>query len=116
MDNNDNRCVIRDAGGLRVTKIDSKQSKCHLGFSFFTWEDSRYQTAMRTEDIDKATAEVTGSFVGVEEVSVQQKEGIVNYVQRKDILVVFPTGYGKSLLFWLLPGICHVLNTMGYTT
>ena len=89
--------------------------RCHLGFSFFIWEDSRYQTAVRTEDIDKATAEVTGSFDGVEEVSAQQKEGIVNYIQRRDILAVLPTGYGKSLLFRLLPGICRTLNTMGYT-
>ena len=27
-----------------------------------------------------------------------------------------PTGYGKSLLLQLLPGICRALNTMGYTT
>ena len=74
------------------------------------------KTAVRTEDIDKATAEVTGSFDGVEVVSAQQKEGIVNYIQRKDILAVLPTGYGKSLLFRLLPGICRALNTMGYTT
>ena len=85
-------------------------------FFFFYMEDSRYQTAVRMEDIEKATAEVTGSFDGVEEVSAQQKEGIVNYTQRKDILAVWPTGYGKSLLFRLLPGICRTLNTMGYTT
>ena len=40
----------------------------------------------------------------------------MNYIQRKDILAVLPTGYGKSLLFRLLPGICHALNRMGYTT
>ena len=120
MDNNDNRHVIRDTGGLEVTKIDSKQPKhmsaTTVGFSSFTWEDSRYQTAVRTEDTDKATSEVTGSFDGVEEASEQQKEGIVNYIQRKDILAVLPTSYGNSLLFRLLPGICHALNTMGYTT
>ena len=48
------------------------------------------------EDKDKATAEVTGSFNGVEVVSAQQKEGIVNYIQRKDILAVLPTGYGNN--------------------
>ena len=53
---------------------------------------------------------------GVEEISAEQREGIVNYIQRKDILTVLPTGYGKSMLFQLLPGICRALNTMGYTT
>ena len=57
--------------------------------------------AVRTEDINKATAEVTGSFDDVEQVIEQQKKGIV---------------YGKSLLFRLLPGICRALSTMGYAT
>ena len=52
----------------------------------------------------------------MEEVTAQQREGIVNYVQRKDILSVLPTGYAKSLLLQLLPGICRALNTMGYTS
>ena len=72
--------------------------------------------AVRTEDIDKTIAEVIGSFDGVEEVTAQQREGIVNYIQRKDILSVLPTGNGKSPLFQLLPGICRALNTMGYTS
>ena len=63
--------------------------------------------AVRIEDMDKAIAEVIGSFDSVEEVTAQQREDIVNYIQRKDIL---------SLLFQLLPGICRALNTMGYTS
>ena len=35
MDNNDNRRMIRDAGGLKVTKINSKQSKCMSPRFFF---------------------------------------------------------------------------------
>lgn len=51
-------------------------------------------------------------------VTAQQREGIVNYIQRKGILLVLPTSYGKSLLFQLLPGIhvCRALDTMGYTS
>ena len=71
--------------------------------------------AVRTEDLDKAIAEVIGTFDGVEELSAEQRKGIVNYIQRKDILAVLPTGYGKSLLFQLLR-ICRALNTMGYAT
>ena len=72
--------------------------------------------AVRTEDLDKAVAEVIGTFDGVSEISAEQREGIANYFQRKDILAVLPTGHGKSLLFQLLPGICRALNTMGYTS
>ena len=41
--------------------------------------------AVRTEDYNKTVAEVIGTFDGVEEISVEQREGIVNYIQRKDI-------------------------------
>ena len=44
--------------------------------------------AVRIEDMDKAIAEVIGSFDSVEEVTAQQREDIVNYIQRKDILSV----------------------------
>ena len=56
-------------------------------------------------------AEVIGTFNGVLEISAEQREGIANYV-----LVVLPTGRGKSLPFQLLPGICCALNMMGYTS
>ena len=46
--------------------------------------------------LDKAIAQVIGTFDGVEEISVEIREGIVNYIQRKDILAVLLTSYGKS--------------------
>ena len=73
--------MIRDGGDLKVTKIDCKESKYMLPTFFaFYLEDSKYQMAVRIEDIDKAIAEVIGSFDGVEEVTAQQREGIVNYI------------------------------------
>ena len=57
---------------------------------------------VRMEDLDKAIAEVIVTCDGEEEISAELREIIVNYVQRKDILAVLPTGYGKSLLFQLL--------------
>ena len=35
-----------------------------------------------TEDLDKAIADVTGTFDGVEEIGAELREGIVNYIQR----------------------------------
>ena len=47
---------------------------------------------IRTEDLDKAIAEVIGTFDGVVSMwwmlSGELREGIVNYNQRKDILTV----------------------------
>ena len=44
--------------------------------------------SLRTEDLDKAIVEVIGTFDGVEEISAGLREGIVNYIPRKDILAV----------------------------
>ena len=90
----------RDAGGLKVTKIKSKQStkstrQVRFRFLEANWN---YQMSLRTEDLDKAIAEVIGTFGGLEEMSAGLREGILNYIQRKDILAVLPAGYGKSLL------------------
>ena len=44
------------------------------------------------EDLDKAIAKVSGTVYGVEEISVELREGIVNYIQKRDILAVLLTG------------------------
>ena len=43
---------------------------------------------VRTKDLDKVIAEVIATFEGVEEIIALLREGIVNYIQRKDILAV----------------------------
>ena len=60
-------------------------------------ENWKYRMAVWT------IAKVIRTFDGVEGISAEQKEGIVNYVQRKDILAVLPTGYGKSLVITAVP-------------
>ena len=51
----------------------------------------------------RTIAKVIGTFDGVEGMSAEQIEGIVNYIQRKDILAVLWTGYGKSMVITALP-------------
>ena len=34
---------------------------------------------------------------------------------RCDVLACLPTGFGKSLIFHLLPNVCKVLQTVGYS-
>ena len=94
-----------------MTKIKSKQStkstrQVRFRFLEANWN---YQMSLRTEDLDKAIAEVIGTFGGLEEMSAGLREGILNYIQRKDILAVLPAGYGKSLLFQLLPSNTRLL-------
>jgi len=64
---------------------------------------------------EKALAEVLKTFDGVEELSAEQRNGIFNFIRRKDVLAVLPTGFGKSLLFQLIPGLCVELNKMGFS-
>ena len=64
-------------------------------FCFFFWK------RIETEDLDQAIAEVTGTFDGEEEIRVELREDTVTIFKGS-------IGYGKSLLFQLLPGICSV--------
>ena len=59
----------------------------HVRFRFLE-ENRKYQMPVPTKDLDKAIAEVTGTFEGVEEIIALLREGIV----RKNILAVLPTG------------------------
>ena len=84
--------------------------QAHITYVFTSWKRignirCLYEpVCVRTEDLDKAgahlsdkaKAKVIGTFDGVEEISTELREGIVNYIQRKVILVVLLTSYGKS--------------------
>ena len=65
---------------------------------------------VRTKDLDKAIAEVIGTFEGVEEIIALLREGIVNYLQRKGIGGLADRLDGKSLLFQLLPGMMQCVK------
>ena len=63
--------------------------QAHTTYVFAFWKRNwKYQMPVRTKDLDKAIAEVIGTFEGVEEIIALLREGIV----RKDILAVLPTG------------------------
>ena len=66
------------------------------------------------ESLERALKEsisnVLERFDGVEKLSDEQTSGVFNFIQRKDVLAVLPTGCGESLLFQLIPGLCLRLN------
>ena len=70
------------------------------------------------ESLERALKEsinnVLERFDGVEKITDEQTSGVFNFIKRKDVLAVQPTGSGKSLLFQLIPSLCLRPNQMGY--
>jgi superfamily II DNA helicase RecQ len=50
------------------------------------------------------------SFPNIKELKAVQEDAIISFVRRRDVFGVLPTGYRKSLIFQLIPGICRYLN------
>ena len=74
------------------------------------------ETFVSDQDLEKVWAKVLKTFDGVENLSAaEQRDGIANFIRRHDVLAVLPTGYGKSLLFQLIPGLCVELHNLGYS-
>ena len=78
----------RDARRFEGDKDQIQTIQAHITY-VKKW---KYQMPVCTEDLDKEIAEVTRTFDGVEEMSVELRESIVKYIQRRDILAVLPTG------------------------
>ena len=43
----------------------------------------------------------------------KQEAALFNYIMKKDVLAVLPTGCGKSLIFQMVPSICAYLHNCG---
>ena len=67
------------------------------------------------QDLEKALAKVLEKFDNVENLSAEQRDGIASFILRHNELAVLPTGYGKSLLFQLIPKLCVELHNLGYS-
>ena len=57
--------------------------------------------------------EIAVRKVGIS-LTVEQKQCIEAVLQRKDVFVTLPTGFGKSMIFHLLPLCCQCFQA--YTT
>ena len=53
-------------------------------------------------DAETAIKEATNA-IGLTELKEKQKEAILTFVQGHDTFVVLPTGYGKSIIYAILP-------------
>ena len=45
------------------------------------------------------------SFPNISELKSAQEEAIINFVKRRDVFAMLPTGYEKSIIFQLIPGV-----------
>ena len=62
--------------------------------------------------VSLAIAETIRSrFAEIECLKPQQRDTILQFILRKDVCAVLPTGFGKSLTFQVIPDIC--LSTSG---
>ena len=75
---------------------------------------SRAERFVNDQDLDKAITKVLETVDGVENLSAEQRDGIVNFISGKDVLAVLPMRFKKSLLFQLIPGLCVKLHNLGY--
>ena len=62
-------------------------------------------------DVETAVKEAM-SAIGLTELKEKQKEAITMFVHGHDTFVVLPTGYGKSIVYGLLPLVFDKLKGM----
>ena len=54
------------------------------------------------------------SFPEINCLKPQQVAAITNFLLRRDVFAVLPTGYGKSLIFQIIPNICSRMAACGF--
>jgi ATP-dependent DNA helicase RecQ len=52
-------------------------------------------------------------FPGIEYLKPQQEDAIIKFMQRRDVFAVLPTGWGKSLIFQIVPAVCSHFHDIG---
>jgi len=64
----------------------------------------------------EAAIESSCAMMGIQKLKEKQKDAITLFVDGNDVLVILPTGFGKSLCFALLPLVfdCQVMQVAKY--
>ena len=80
---------------------------------------SRFKTTMSTmEEEDNFSHSfrnavhhaLSSKFENVRQLKPVQEEALLQFIRRKDVFCVLPTGCGKSLIFQLVPLVCAYLH------
>ena len=56
---------------------------------------------------------VDSKFPEFDHLKLEQVLSIVQFVMRKDVFAVLPTGFGKSVIFQVIPRVCSMLAARG---
>ena len=62
---------------------------------------------------EAATHVLSKHFEDITSLSKQQERALYSFLSRKDIFAVLPTGFGKSLIFQIVPTMCSYLHSQG---
>ena len=57
---------------------------------------------------------IRSKFPEIPNLKPQQRDAILQYILRKDVFAVLPTGLGKSLIFQVIPDVCARLSSHGF--
>ena len=71
--------------------------------------DSSPRSSISDETITAAIVQCCPQF-GIESLKPLQCFALSQLVRGDDVLACFPTGYGKSMIFHMLPRVCQVLR------
>ena len=55
------------------------------------------------KDTRKAIPSVVGSLPNIDQLKLEQEQALLSFVGGHDVVALFPTGFGKSLIFQLAP-------------
>ena len=70
-------------------------------------------SSLSSEVFDKIVKEtLRDKFSNIDRLSTEQYKAIWNYINRKDVFAILPTGHGKSLIFQLIPELCRRLKAL----
>jgi ATP-dependent DNA helicase RecQ len=56
------------------------------------------------EDFSTCVNNVLKKFPEVSQLNNYQAECLFNFIERRDVFAMLPTGFGKSLIFQMVPG------------
>lgn len=63
----------------------------------------------RARLIDEAISSVLTEVEGISELKREQRDALQAFVGGEDVLALLPTGFGKSLIYQLVPRVCKKL-------
>jgi len=94
---------------VRLKFITCANKRFHCLFKDYSrvkWPEE--PAALRTMDLARALEQVAKQ-IGVQSFKPKQVEAVESFVSGKDTFVSLPTGYGKSIIFAILPIIFDLL-------